>query len=284
MCVIALSVLGYYELYDTSKAFAGVFNIVSYMLSAFVPFFIAYGVMTPTEKERAMRFNAPASKAMIPVTIVIGLAACTVGNFATGYLRSFVEAAGYEIIAGELPASSSVYGLLIDIVYVAALPALVEEFALRGVIMQPLRRYGDVFAIFMSSLVFALMHGNLLQIPFAFIVGIVIGYLVITTGSIWTGVLIHFFNNLYSVLITYLLEVRPTRAQDIYSVYNVSVFILGICGIAVFSVFGKRYSLRRGSSIMQGTNKFLSYVFSVPMLIAIFILGAETAYFIRYTG
>ena len=64
----------------------------------------------------------------------------------------------------------------------------IEEFAMRGVVMQSLRKYGDWFAIIMSSLVLALVHGNMVQIPFAFIAGIAIGYAVTVTGSMWTGV------------------------------------------------------------------------------------------------
>ena len=279
-----LGVTGYYDLYTQNTTFASIFNIAIYFISAFVPFFIAYKNMTPSEQERAMRFNAPSSSAMIPVTVVIGLMACTIGNFVTGYLQSFVEAAGYEITAGDFPASKSLTGLLIDIIYIAALPALVEEFALRGVVMQPLRRYGDTFAVIMSSLVFALMHGNLLQIPFAFIAGIAIGYLVIATGSIWTGVLIHFFNNLYSVVITYLLEVRPTFAEDFYRIYNIAAVILGICCIAIFSTSARRYRFNRGATVMTRVEKSSSYVFTVPMIIAILILVAETAYYVRYVG
>lgn len=284
LSVVLLTLFGYDDMYLNNETFAGFFNIFSYLISAFVPFFIAYIAMAPSEKNNAMKFGAPVSKSMIPVTVVIGLMACTVGNFVTGYIQSFVEAAGYEITAGEFPASTSVYGLLKDVIYIGALPALVEEFALRGVVMQPLRRYGDTFAILMSSLVFALMHGNLIQIPFAFIVGIAIGYLVIATGSIWTGVLIHFFNNLYSVVITYLLAVRPPLAQDFYSIYNIAVLVFGICGIAMFSAFGKRYRLSRDNTVLSSSDKAVSYVFTVPMVIAIFILGAETAYFISYTG
>lgn len=73
---------------------------------------------------------------------------------------------------------------------------------MRGVVMQPLRKYGDWFAILTSAFVFALMHGNLVQAPFAFIAGIGLGYAVIASGSLWTGILIHLLNNSISVIQT----------------------------------------------------------------------------------
>ncbi len=281
---IILGITGYYDLYSENTMFANFFNIAVYLVSAFVPFFIAYKSMNPSERECAMRFNAPSSKVMIPVTLVIGLMACTIGNFVTGYLQAFIEAMGYEITAGEFPASTSVSGLFVDIIYIAAIPALVEEFALRGVVMQPLRRYGDAFAVMMSSLVFALMHGNLIQIPFAFIAGIAIGYLVIATGSIWTGVLIHFCNNLYSVVIQYLLVVRPTLAEDFYRVYSIATIIMGICCIAIFYTSQKRHRFNPGTTVMTRGDKTSVYVFTVPMVAAILILIAETAFYVKHVG
>jgi len=210
--------------------------------------------------------------------------ACTIGNFVTSYLQAFIEAMGFKITAGDFPAATSISGLLFDVVYIAALPALVEEFALRGVVMQPLRKYGDTFAIMMSSLVFALMHGNLIQIPFAFIAGIAIGYLVIATGSIWTGVLIHFFNNLYSVVISYLLEVRPTFAQDFYQLYSIAAIFFGLCCIALFAFSRRRYKLNRGATVMARSDKTLAYVFTVPMIIAIVVLCIETSSFLEKVG
>ena len=67
--------------------------------------------------------------------------------------------------------------------------------------MGNLRKYGDKFALLASALVFAVMHGNLVQAPFALIAGFGLGYLSIKTGTIWTGIAIHAANNLISVIV-----------------------------------------------------------------------------------
>ena len=38
---------------------------------------------------------------------------------------------------------------------------IMEELLFRGLILQTLKRYGNVFAILVTSLLFALLHGNL---------------------------------------------------------------------------------------------------------------------------
>ncbi len=93
--------------------------------------------------------------------------------------------------------------LMLNVLYVAAIPALVEELAFRGIALGLLRKYGDGFAILISSLLFGLLHGNLIQIPFAFCVGIALAYTVVRTGSIVPAILIHFINNAMSCLLTY---------------------------------------------------------------------------------
>lgn len=93
--------------------------------------------------------------------------------------------------------------LVLNVLYVAAIPALVEELAFRGIALGLLRKYGDGFAILISSLLFGLLHGNLIQIPFAFFVGVVLAYTVVRTGSIVPAIVIHFINNAMSCILSY---------------------------------------------------------------------------------
>lgn len=139
----------------------------------------------------------------------------------------------------------------------AVLPALIEEFAMRGVVMQSLRKYGDWFAIIMSSLVFALLHGNMVQIPFAFIAGIAIGYAVTVTGSMWTGVLIHFLNNLASIIMQIGID---NCSETVSAVITMSVvFVIMISGIICAAIYFKNYShaypLKNGESLVLSWNE-----------------------------
>jgi membrane protease YdiL (CAAX protease family) len=118
---------------------------------------------------------------------------------------------------------------------VAAVPALAEEFAMRGVVMQQLRRHGDRFAIITSAALFAVMHGNLIQAPFAFFLGLALGYFTVITGSIWTAISIHFLNNFFSVLVS--------AATDLYGEERVSIpagiimlflILFGVCCLMQF--------------------------------------------------
>jgi membrane protease YdiL (CAAX protease family) len=58
--------------------------------------------------------------------------------------------------------------------YGAVLAPISEELLFRGYILRALRPYGKRFAILGSAILFGLFHGNLLQGPYAMLVGLVI--------------------------------------------------------------------------------------------------------------
>ncbi len=82
----------------------------------------------------------------------------------------------------------------------AIIPPIAEEFLMRGTLLESWRRYSPVGAMIITSLLFALLHAA----PSAFIVYFAIGMLLalvyIITRNAWLTVIIHFVNNLSSVI------------------------------------------------------------------------------------
>jgi membrane protease YdiL (CAAX protease family) len=72
---------------------------------------------------------------------------------------------------------------------------IAEEIFCRGMILRPLEKYGKRFAILMSAFFFGLMHANVVQTPFAFAVGLILGYVTVEYNILWAMVL-HMINNL----------------------------------------------------------------------------------------
>lgn len=72
-----------------------------------------------------------------------------------------------------------------------------EEFWFRGLILHSLKPYGNGFAIFVSALLFGLTHANLGQFLYTTVVGVVLGYVAVQTGSIITTTVMHaMFNSI----------------------------------------------------------------------------------------
>ena len=88
------------------------------------------------------------------------------------------------------------------VLVVAVVPAICEEIAFRGFILSGFRHLGHKYrAIFYSALFFGLSHVILQQQIVACLVGVVIGLVVVQTGSIWPGVLFHLIHNTLGLLV-----------------------------------------------------------------------------------
>ena len=73
---------------------------------------------------------------------------------------------------------------------------ILEEILFRGVIQgSAMSRFGAMRAIFISSAVFGLIHIMPQQVIYAFVVGLVLGYVYWKTKSIMSVITIHAFNN-----------------------------------------------------------------------------------------
>ena len=79
--------------------------------------------------------------------------------------------------------------------YAGLLAPIAEEILFRGLILRNLLPYGKKVAIFVSALLFGLFHGNIVQSPFAFAVGLVLGFVAVEYNIVWAMAL-HMFNNL----------------------------------------------------------------------------------------
>ena len=166
----------------------------------------------------------------------IGLSVCAFANIANSFCGQLFGSLGidYNVDFGDNP--RGFFGFLLSLIATAVVPPLVEEFACRGVILGSLRKFGDGFAVLVSAILFGLMHGNFDQMPFAFMVGLALGFIVVKTDSLWIAVAVHAANNFISVAFEYLLAGLSQNAQNlIYSLYLMAALILGVIGAVLFS-------------------------------------------------
>jgi len=79
--------------------------------------------------------------------------------------------------------------------YMCLAAPLFEEIIFRGFVLRTLEPYGKKFAILGSAFLFGIFHGNILQTPFAFAVGLILGYVTLEYSIVW-AMLLHLINNL----------------------------------------------------------------------------------------
>ena len=89
--------------------------------------------------------------------------------------------------------SRNVFG----IISITIMAPLVEELLFRGAIQGYMLKKGmkPLHAILIASAIFGIVHMNPIQIPFAFAIGLIFGWLYYRTGSVVPGIVGHFINN-----------------------------------------------------------------------------------------
>lgn len=262
--------LGWVEMYLSNQSGRAAVDTLVSMFCILIPFTIGLGLIKMVFKEKqVLTFNAPRSGKLMFYAVLVGGLALVVSNFLTGMFVYFMDSIGVGLSSPDNQTFSGInQTLLLYLLRGALCPALIEEFAFRGVIMQPLRKYGDKFAIIVSSILFALMHGNLIQAPFAFLIGSVIGYVVVVTGSMWTGVLIHFLNNSYAIIMSSIaIKVSEVAYAMIFVCSSVILIIVGTIGVILFNKQKKKYYSIKYNG---GTYKPYRYYFLNPVLIIAF--------------
>ncbi len=149
-----------------------------------------------------------------------------------------------NVIAGGLSNSRNVLAgnkgieLLFSIICLCIIPALVEEFVFRGVVLQVLRRKGgDTFAIILSALMCALVYSNTQGIA-EFFVSLLMGYIVIFSGSVIPAITVGLIRSALSLVMTLLgASIAPDKLMLMEAGATIILMMLGV--FAVMSIFKK---------------------------------------------
>lgn len=279
-----------------SAEFQYLFEVIYSVFIVGGPFFILGRYFSKRGILTSIPTGKPKNAKYLPMIVLGGFGFCLAGNIITSYFDAIFEAiTGFGLEMPEMPATPrSFIGVLLFYLSTAVVPALVEEMALRCIIMQPLRRYGDWFAIICTSLIFGLMHCNLMQIPFAFIAGIALGYAVVVTESVWTGILIHFFNNAFSVTVSIINDFYGMDSVQ-YIIADIVFYVLIAAGLICAFIYVKKIDkteFRKSPLVNTGKNfvgfapqysaristgtLYKTYLVTVPMIIALIAVVYET--------
>ena len=157
----------------------------------------------------------------------------------TALLDWLLTPAGVDITASVEAATGEQTGLSM-LLYGSLAAPITEEILFRGLVRENFRTYGKRFGIFASAFLFGAYHGNLIQSPYAFAAGLVLGYTAEVYGLGWS-VLLHVFNNF--VLGVVLPGAAGLLPGDWGDLFQSGVFLLFFLGAAVVLVV-RREELR----------------------------------------
>src|ERR1035437_8460140 len=97
--------------------------------------------------------------------------------------------------------------LIVNIIVIALLPAVGEELLFRGALQNVLIEWTKKthLSVWITAILFSALHAQFFGFLPRMLLGVVLGYLYIWSGSLWLSMLFHFLNNGLAVLFSYLI-------------------------------------------------------------------------------
>ncbi len=139
---------------------------------------------------------------------------------------------GYNQAPSYADYSSSVGVYILGLLGLCVFPAFGEESVLRGTLMRGLRSKGTIYAITMSALMFALMHGSPVQFIHQFLIGLIMAYIVMLTDCLWYSIVFHFTNNFVVITCEFIFEQIGLNLVFPWWVFLI-FFVLGLVGVVM---------------------------------------------------
>ena len=198
------------------------------------------------------RFGEAYKKTFVPGTLLIclifiGMALAMVSNTAAQIMDDNLSIFGLKnSLSMTNDSLLNPFEALLYIFAVSAVPAFAEEFAFRGIVMGRLKKFGNSFAIIASAVMFGAMHGNTTQIVFAFLLGLVFGFVDIIADSILPSIIIHFLNNFYAVTFD-VLKSNTNIDERTYFLINLAVVVIFCIGGLISFI----YLIKKDKSIFK---------------------------------
>ena len=208
LCGISiLSNIFYYVMGSVGGSFAGVpvSTWVNYAVTQAAILLVVWGFsmwrrydLPAVAKLRPMK-DARRYLLLLPIAIFSIVAFLPVSML----FQAFFNAIGYGggISAGQI-SYDNVGVFFLSVFVLGLLPAVCEELFMRGNVLSGLASRGALFGVFISALLFALLHNNPLQTGYQFCLGVVLAVLFLSSRSLVPCVAVHFLNNFFSLLIT----------------------------------------------------------------------------------
>lgn len=142
---------------------------------------------------------------------------------------SLLELIGYHFSTGV--SDYSVVDFILDILFVGCLPAICEETTHRGLVLGGMKHNGGIRAIVLSGLLFALLHLNIVQFGYAFLVGMLLCVVTMVSRSIIPAMIMHFTNNFLGIFLSYSTNstwLKNNLVDYLLSMFSSSSFVVAV--------------------------------------------------------
>ena len=163
------------------------------------------------------------------------------------YLLQFIG----PIPAQPIPVPRNLQELVIGIFFIAVTPGICEEMLHRGLLLKAYEKRGTIKALIITSIFFGIFHFDINNLLGPIFLGLLIGYYVIRTNSIFAGMIAHFLNNAFAEIMQYFyardLQIETVRISGLDLLSAITYGIIGFLVLSVFIVLFRKVTEKRCS-------------------------------------
>lgn len=197
MAFVLMTVGAYFQ----EKSFVSGIFITEYIL-VLAPVLVV-GYIRKVDMKKALRLNKLSGKRILLIMCIAWALLPTVAfaNTFTIYFLSLID----KVFVPPIPTATNLGELGLYMFLISVSAGLCEEFFFRGMMLNAFenglnRKWGVVI----SAVLFGVFHFNMQNLLGPIVLGLVFGYIVQLTDSIWAGVVAHATNNGTAVILGYL--------------------------------------------------------------------------------
>ncbi|SET03605.1 CPBP family intramembrane glutamic endopeptidase [Anaerobranca gottschalkii] len=170
--------------------------------------------------------------------LVTGITFCfyPVAVFSNAIITSILSRLG-EVPPNIISIPETSKDFIFSLIVISGFAGICEEFLFRGFIMRSFEGLGQRKALIISSILFGIFHFTLQNLLGPIILGLVIGYIVIRTNSLWMGIYAHMLNNAIALSLGKIIMSMPQETLEVEG--TLATMIMGLIVLLVIAlIFG----------------------------------------------
>lgn len=212
------------------------------------------------------RTNRPVKMTVLSVFSCWGGAA--VASVVVGLLLQLLQLLGWNMSVPDItvpaPAADPV-GFGLTAAYVCVAGPILEEIIFRGLILNGLKKYSEAAGILISTILFVMFHGNLVQTVTPLLLGLLFGFVTVRTASLKPAIACHILNNIAAVAMGFFPEAWGNAVFGVYALIG-----LASLGYFLYCFAKERKELRQFGRLDHGERTL--EVLLAPGFIVFFII------------